>query len=175
MCAAIRRVLTTKETWADPIYVPMMEATYNGQRCWEANLRKGYLDENYSFQVANAEGVRVQVTHGRVNIEAGHVHTIKINVGEAQQVTDDINGNNTYIVSGTRTERVTITGGNPTIYLENANINITNNNHAINIQNDNPTIYILGINKISVNKDYFGAGIYVPCPAYDCFWTQNVG
>ena len=80
----------------------------------------GYLDENNSFQVANADGVRVQVTQGRVNIEAGHVHTIKINVGEAQQVTGDISDDGTYIVSGTRTEPVTITGGNPTIYLENA-------------------------------------------------------
>ena len=144
-----------------PQYVPMREATYNGVKYWEANLREGYLDANNSFQVANADGVRVQVKQGKVNIEAGHVHTIKIDVGEAQQVTGEISDDNTYIVSGTRTEPVNIIGGNPTIYLENANINITNNNHAINIQNGNPTIYISGTNNISVNEDTYGAGIYV--------------
>ena len=150
-------------TGGDPIYVPMMEATYNGQRCWEANLRKGYLDENNSFQVANADGVRVQVTQGRVNIEAGHVHTIKINVGEAQQVTGDISDDGTYIVSGTRTEPVTITGGNPTIYLENADISV-NSGNAISITGDaNVTIHITGNNTVH-NTSYTninGAGIYV--------------
>ena len=145
-------------TGGDPIYVPMMEATYNGQRCWEANLRKGYLDENNSFQVANADGVRVQVTQGRVNIEAGHVHTIKIDVGEAKPVTTDISDNGTYIVSGTREESVNITGGSPTIYLKGANINVSDG-PAINITSGSPTIHVFGGNNtVSSNK---GAGIYV--------------
>ena len=152
-------------TGGDPIYVPMMEATYNGQRCWEANLRKGYLDENNSFQVANADGVRVQVTQGRVNIEAGHVHTIKINVGEAQQVTGDISDDGTYIVSGTRTEPVTITGGNPTIYLENADISV-NSGNAIDITGGSPTIHVMGENTENTigtggSLSNYAAGIYV--------------
>ena len=145
-------------TGGDPIYVPMMEAAYNGQRCWEANLRKGYLDANNSFQVANADGVRVQVTQDRVDIKAGHVHTIKVNVGEAQPVEGEISDDGTYIVSGTREEPVNITGGNPTIYLENANINVSDG-PAINITNGNPTIHVFGeSNTVSSNK---GAGIYV--------------
>ena len=108
-----------------PQYVPMRRATYGSVEYWEANLRPGYLDANNSFQVANADGVRVQVTQGRVDIEAGHVHTIKINVGEAQQVTGDISDDGTYIVSGTRTEPVNIIGGSPTIYLKDANINVS--------------------------------------------------
>ena len=145
-------------TGGDPIYVPMMEATYNGQQCWEANLRKGYLDANNSFQVANADGVRVQVTQDRVDIKAGHVHTIKVNVGEAQQVTGEISDNDTYIVSGTREEPVNITGGSPTIYLKDANINVSDG-PAINITSGNPTIHVFGGNNIvSSNK---GAGIYV--------------
>ena len=136
----------------------MMEATYNGQQCWEANLRKGYLDANNSFQVANADGVRVQVTQDRVDIKAGHVHTIKVNVGEAQQVTGEISDNDTYIVSGTREEPVNITGGSPTIYLKDANINVSDG-PAINITSGNPTIHVFGGNNIvSSNK---GAGIYV--------------
>lgn len=145
-------------TGGDPIYVPMMEATYNGQRCWEANLRKGYLDKNNSFQVANADGVRVQVTQDRVDIKAGHVHTIKVNVGEAKPVTTDISDDGTYIVSETRTEPVNITGGSPTIYLKDANINVSDG-PAINITNGNPTIHVFGgSNTVSSNN---GAGIYV--------------
>ena len=145
-------------TGGDPIYVPMMEATYNGQRCWEANLRKGYLDANNSFQVANADGVRVQVTQDRVDIKAGHVHTITIRVGEAKPVTTDISDNGTYIVSGTREEPVNIIGGNPTIYLKDANINVSDG-PAINITNGSPTIHVFGgSNTVSSNK---GAGIYV--------------
>ena len=131
-------------TGGDPIYVPMMEATYNGQQCWEANLRKGYLDANNSFQVENADGVRVQVTQDRVDIKAGHVHTITIRVGEAKPVTTDISDNGTYIVSGTRKESVNITGGNPTIYLKDANINVSDG-PAINITNGNPIIRSAGI------------------------------
>ena len=145
-------------TGGDPIYVPMMEATYNGQRCWEANLRKGYLDENNSFQVANADGVRVQVTQGRVNIEAGHVHTIKINVGEAQPVEGEISDDAYYLVSGIFDQQITITGGNPTIYLEDANINVSDG-PAINITGGNPTIHVFGKNNTITSSN--GAGIYV--------------
>ena len=153
--------LDSQDRSLTPQYIPMRRATYGGVEYWEANLRPGYLDANNSFQVAKAGGEPVRVTQARVDIEAGHVHTVTIRVGEAQPVEGEISDNGTYIVSGTRTEPVTITGGNPTIYLENADINITNDNHAINIQNGNPTIYILGTNKISVNKNNFGAGIYV--------------
>lgn len=145
-------------TGGDPIYVPMMEATYNGQQCWEANLRKGYLDANNSFQVANADGVRVQVTQDRVDIKAGHVHTIKVNVGEAKQVEGNISDNDTYIVSVTREEPVNITGGSPTIYLKGANINVSDG-PAINITNGNPTIRVFGENNTITSSN--SAGIYV--------------
>ena len=82
--------LDSQDRSLTPQYVPMREATYNGVKYWEANLREGYLDANNSFQVANADGVRVQVKQGKVNIEAGHVHTIKIDVGEAQPVEGEI-------------------------------------------------------------------------------------
>ena len=49
-------------TGGDPIYVPMMEAIYNEQRCWEANLRPGYLEADNTFEVAKAEGDPVRVT-----------------------------------------------------------------------------------------------------------------
>ena len=52
-------------TGGDPIYVPMMEATYNGQRCWEASLRPGWLEPANTFEVAKAEGDPVRVMPGR--------------------------------------------------------------------------------------------------------------
>ena len=71
-------------TGGDPIYVPMMEATYNGQRCWEASLRPGWLEPANTFEVAKAEGAPVRVTlDDRVTINAGQVHTITIGVEQA--------------------------------------------------------------------------------------------
>ena len=106
----------------------------------------------------NADGVRVQVKQGKVNIEAGHVHTIKIDVGEAKPVTTDISDDGTYIVSGTREGSVNITRGNPTIYLKDANINVSNG-PAINITSGNPTIHVFGgSNSITSSNS---AGIYV--------------
>ena len=71
-------------TGGAPIYVPMLEATYNGQRCWEASLRPGWLEPANTFEVAKAEGDPVQVTlDDRVTINAGQVHTITIGVEQA--------------------------------------------------------------------------------------------
>ena len=62
----------------------MMEATYNGQRCWEANLRPGYLEADNTFEVAKAECDPVRVTlDNNVTIKAGQVHTITIGVEQA--------------------------------------------------------------------------------------------
>ena len=77
----VQGTLNKQDTSLPTPYVPMREATYDGVKYWEANLRPGYLDANNSFQVANADGVRVQVTQDRVDIKAGHVHTVTIRVG----------------------------------------------------------------------------------------------
>ena len=150
--------LDSQDRSLTPQYVPMRRATYGGVEYWEANLRPGYLDANNSFQVANADGVRVQVTQGRVDIEAGHVHTININVGEAQPVEGEISDDGYYLVSGTFDQQITITGGNPTIYLEGASINVSDG-PAINITGGNPTIYVFGKNNTITSSN--GAGIYV--------------
>ena len=83
-------------------YVPMMEATYNGQRCWEANLRPGYLEADNTFEVAKAEGDPVRVTlDDNVTIKAGQVHTITINVEQAPKEIDlDTYEGTTLTVSG---------------------------------------------------------------------------
>ena len=148
-------------------YVPMYKTTYEEKVCWEATLRDGTLQADNSFQVAKAEGKPVQVKlTDDIPIKAGEVYTINISVNpvipeNAQEITGDITDNGNYVVRGNRTTPIIIKGGEPTIYLENTNINITNDSHAINIESGNPTIYISGTNNISVNKDNYGAGIYV--------------
>ena len=126
------------------VYVPMLKATYGDETYWEANLLKGYLDADNTFRVSSdgKNFVQAKLTTD-VDITPGHVHTIKIDVGEAQQVTGEIGDDGTYIVSGTRTEPVTITGGNPTIYLKDANINVSDS-PAISITGGTPTIYVIG-------------------------------
>ena len=57
----------------------------------------------------------------------------------------------------TNNEGAPVTGGSPTIYLENANINVGSGN-AINIIDGNPTIHVQGTSSIFSGD---GAGIYV--------------
>ena len=97
-------------TGGDPIYVPMMEATYNSQRCWEANLRPGTLQAGNSFEVAKEGGTPVQVKlENDVSITAGQVHTITIGVEQAPTEIDlDTYEGTTLTVSG----KTTIIGGN---------------------------------------------------------------
>ena len=154
--------LDSQDRSLTPQYVPMRRATYGSVEYWEANLRPGYLDANNSFQVANADGVRVQVKQSRVDIEAGHVHTIKVNVGEVQPVEGEISDDAYYLVSGIFDQQITITGGNPTIYLEDANINVSDG-PAINITGGSPTIHVMGENTIGTGGSLsnYAAGIYV--------------
>ena len=141
------------------VYVPMLKADYGGEIYWEANLLKGYLDADNTFRVSSdgKNFVQAKLTTD-VDITPGYVHTININVDEAQQVTGEISDNGTYIISGTRTEPVTITGGNPTIYLKDANINVSDS-PAINITSGNPTIHVFGESNTVTSSN--SAGIYV--------------
>lgn len=71
-----------------------------------------------------------------------------------------INDDETYNFSGSGSYGIKVTGGNPEIYLENAQISVASG-HAINIQGGNPTIHVRGKdNQVTVSKGE-GAGIYV--------------
>lgn len=143
----------------DPIYVPMLGTTYEGKDCWEATLRDGHLEADNTFEVANAKGrrMRVMLAQEDMPIAAGQVYTINISVNEPKQVEGNISDSDTYIVSGERNEPINITGGSPTIYLDEANIT-ANSGNTINITGGNPTIYIVGQNTITSSS---GTGIYV--------------
>ena len=71
-------------TGGDPIYVPMLQTTYEGQPCWEATLRDGTLQADDSFKVAAEGGTPMQVVLDKnISIKAGEVYTININVEQA--------------------------------------------------------------------------------------------
>ena len=86
--------LDSQDKSLTPQYVPMRRATYGGVEYWEANLRKGYLDADNTFRVSGdgKNFVQAKLTTD-VDITPGHVHTIKIDVGEAQQVEGNISDN----------------------------------------------------------------------------------
>lgn len=132
----------TKE--GDAAYYPMREANYGGETYWEANLLDGYLEAANTFRVSSdgKNFVQVKLTED-VNIDPGYVHTININVGEAQQVTGEISDDGYYLVSEARNEPVTITGGSPTVYLKGASINVSDG-PAISITGGTPTIHVIG-------------------------------
>ena len=142
--------LDAQDRTLTPQYVPMLQA-------------------GDSFRVASEGGTPVQATLADdVPIRAGQLYTITISVNTAlpegtQEITDatgNISGEGTYVVRGNdRTTPINITGGKPTIYLDEANISVGSGN-AINITNNaTPTIYVVGENNnISTSK---GAGIYV--------------
>ena len=125
-------------------YYPMREANYGGQTYWEANLLDGHLEAANTFRVSSdgKNFVQAKLTTD-VDITPGHVHTIIIDVGEAQQVTGDISDDGYYLVSGTFDKQITVTGGNPTIYLEGASINVSDG-PAISITGGTPTIHVIG-------------------------------
>ena len=110
-----------------------------------------------------------------VSITAGQVHTINISVNpvvpeDAEVITDatgEISGEGDYVVRGSFGSSITITGGSPDIYLDNANIDLSRNYQIINpisITNGaSPIIHVVGNNSITA-CDYTNvrmAGIYV--------------
>lgn len=155
-----------------PEYVPMLNTSYDGQKCWEANLRPGRLVANNSFQVAKANSNPVQVTlDADVSIDAGHLYTITINVNpaipeDAKVITSAtiISDDGDYVVRNELNAAITITGGSPHIYLYGANVSV-GSGPAISITgNASPTIHVVGNNnevKTTASTNNRAAGIYV--------------
>ena len=143
-------------------WIKMKEQTYTGgTECWEANVVPGTTIDPANFIRLN--GSSIARVNGLSSLEAGRMYTIDLTVG--QEIIDliadnctGITGTGHYRVSGSFPHNITITGGSPTIYLENANINVGSDN-AIDIQGGNPTIHVKGNgNEVSSSN---GAGIYV--------------
>ena len=128
--------------------------------CWEASVGSGI-----EIQRFNIDAMDCDLTSS-VTTQAGALHTITWTANNEGTTTIDlsnsdyeINGDGTYYFSGTASHAIRVTGGSPNIYLEDAQINVSNGN-AIDITGGaSPTIHVMGEGN-SVSSSY-GAGIYV--------------
>ena len=145
-------------------WLKMKHTTYaDGTECWEANVVPG--------NITITDFIRINGQTAKINddfpttLASGNMYTIDLTVGE--KITDikdntTINDNGYYRVSGTFNQQINITGGKPTIYLENASISVSSG-PAINVTSGTPTIHVTGENAIetSTSLSSCSAGIYV--------------
>ena len=149
-------------------WLKMKNTTYaDGTECWEANVVPGTIDKN-CFLRLNGHAVLTENELSGFSystLEAAKMYSIDLTVGE--KITDikdntTINDNGYYRVSGTFNQQINITGGKPTIYLENASISVSSG-PAINVTGGTPTIHVTGENAIETRMSLSNcsAGIYV--------------
>ena len=150
-----------------PLNHQMFKTTYEDiGPCWEINLPQslGYQIENFVISTSDPIDIQCDITPS-ITLEAGKVHTITLTVHRKDTKTIDLS-NNDYIInddgiyyfSGTASHAIRVTGGNPNIYLEDAQISVSGGN-AIDITGGNPTIHVRGDDNEVSSSD--GAGIYV--------------
>ena len=145
--------------------IPMLPVEREGiGTCWEANVGPGV--EIKSFNIENTETVsQIYDLNTPVTTQAGALHTITWTVNNKGTTTIDLSNGDytikddgTYYFSGTASHAIRVTGGNPEIYLEDAQISVSGGN-AIDITGGDPTIHVKGNdNEVSSSG---GAGIYV--------------
>ena len=141
-------------------WLKMKKQTYGNTECWEANVVPGNITLTDFIRI---NGQTATINDGfPTTLEAAKMYTIDLTVGNpVTEITADncnnISGTDNYIVRDNFGQTITVTGGSPTIYLENVNINVGSGN-AINITSGNPTIHVQGTSSISSGD---GAGIYV--------------
>ena len=148
-------------------WLTMKHTTYaDGTECWEANVVPGTIDLA-NFIRLNGHAPATSLTDIPTTLSAGEMYTLNLTVG--QPITEITPGNvptisddGHYRISGGLGEAVTITGGNPTIYLENASISVSSG-PAINVTRGAPTIRIVGNNSVTTRDivTNLAAGIYV--------------
>lgn len=146
---------------------PMFKTTYEDiGPCWEINLPPSpdYRIENFMIFTSDPIDIQCDITPS-ITLEAGKVHTFTLTVHRKDTKTIDlsngdyiINDDGTYYFSGTAGHAIRVTGGNPNIYLEDAQISVSGGN-AIDITGGNPTIHVKGNDNEVSSSD--GAGIYV--------------
>ena len=143
-------------------WLKMKHTTYtDGTECWEANVVPATITLDNFVRI---NGQTATVNDGfPTTLDASTMYTLNLTVG--QPITEITPGNvptisddGHYRISCTLEEAVTITGGKPTIYLEDAQISVASGN-AIDIQGGNPTIHVKGNDNEVSSSD--GAGIYV--------------
>lgn len=150
--------ITGQDTYLSDI--PMLRVEREGiDTYWEASVGPGAEIKYFSL-----DGVDCDLTSS-VTTQAGALHTITWTVNNEGTTTIDlsnedciINDDGTYYFSGTASHAIRVTGGNPEIYLEDAQISVSSGN-AIDITGGDPTIHVKGNDNEVSSSD--GAGIYV--------------
>ena len=146
---------------------PMFKTNYEDiGPCWEINLPPSpdYQIENFMVSTSDPIDIQCDITPS-ITLEAGKVHTFTLTVHRKDTKTIDlsngdytINDDGIYYFSGTASHAIRVTGGNPEIYLEDAQISVSGGN-AIDITGGDPTIHVKGNDNEVSSSD--GAGIYV--------------
>ena len=112
--------------------IPMLPVEREGiGTCWEANVGPGV--EIKSFNIENTETVsQIYDLNTPVTTQAGALHTITWTVNNKGTTTIDLSNGDytikddgTYYFSGTAGHAIRVTGGNPNIYLEDAQISVS--------------------------------------------------
>ena len=112
-------------------------------------------------------GTATATVSGITALEAATMYTVSLTVkspipDDAKEIPADgtISDDGNYVVSGNFGQTISITGGKPHVYLNNAHISVSNQN-AISVTGDaNATIHVLGENSVTAESDYV-SGIYV--------------
>lgn len=151
-----------------PQFLDLYKTHYEGiGTCWEINLPVGNdnIEVCRVIPIENSAIMRSVPLTSPVTLEAGKVHTVTITANrEGTQTINlanedyEITGDGIYYFSGTASHAIRVKGGNPEIYLEDAQISVSGGN-AIDIQGGNPTIHVKGNDNEVSSSD--GAGIYV--------------
>ena len=145
-------------------FIPMVETTYNGAKCWEANVMPDHVIKE--FRLNGNEGTLSD--DGLIPV-AGMINTINIKASKSPIPEDakpisgiyNISDDGNYILTGKLDGcQIHIGSGNPHIYLKDADISLNLDwKTPIYIQNGNPTIHVIGGNN-TIKSDN-SAGIYV--------------
>lgn len=150
--------ITGQDTYLSDI--PMLRVEREGiDTYWEASVGPGAEIKYFDLGGMNC------ALNTPVTTQAGALHTITWTVNNEGTTTIDllnedciINDDGTYYFSGTGSHAIRVTGGNPNIYLEDAQISVLGGN-AIDITGGDPTIHVKGNDNEVSSSD--GAGIYV--------------
>lgn len=127
--------------------------------CWEASVGPGAEIKYFDLGGMNC------ALNTPVTTQAGALHTITWTVNNEGTTTIDllnedciINDDGTYYFSGTASHAIRVTGGNPDIYLEDAEISVSSGN-AIDIQGGSPTIHVRGERNTVASTDNTGIAV----------------
>ena len=131
-------------------FIPMVETTYNGAKCWEANVIPDHKIEQVMVEV-NGNDKEINLSTSLTPLEA-KVNTITLKAGDLTPadpitITDD----GEYTITGSGDQTITI-NGNPTVTLRDVNIT-PNRQSAIRITGGCPTLIIEGKTTLTTNDD----------------------